>query len=511
MSKPHITFTSPPERDFLESVARLGGGRVLLVGDLMLDETIRGAAERLSPDAPVPVLAVDNLNESVDRRPGGTANVAACLRGLEVAVDVVGLVGRDESGSELRSMLQTIGCGVEGIIEDTHRPTTVKRSLLGLAQHRHPQKMFRLDIESRQPADSGVVDAMMAAVEASLPNVDVVCLEDYGKGACSEELCKRLVKLCTDLNKTLLVDPAAIEDYSRYAGATAITPNRSEAELAAGARGALDADLEAAAQLGEALRIKHNFERLVLTLDRDGALLIEHGEVQHLPTEARSVYDVTGAGDMVIAGLAAGLASGLDWLDSVRIANIAAGLSVERLGAVAIPRASILRDALRISGGEGGKVRQQEDLLLELDILRNDGRKIVLTNGCFDVIHAAHVAYLKEARKLGDVLVVGLNSDQQVRSLKGEERPIFNQTERLEILEELASVDYLVVFEEPTAHELIKAVQPDLYVKGGDYAPEQIAEFSLLGELGIEVQVLAERPGLGSSSVIDRIRAIDHR
>ena len=511
MSNPRIHHMSPPDRDFLESVARLGGGRVLLVGDLMLDETIRGAAERLSPDAPVPVLTVDDLTESVDRRPGGTANVAACLRGLEVSVDVVGLVGRDESGAELRSMLTAMGCGVEGVIEDVNRPTTVKRSLLGLAQHRHPQKMFRLDIESRRPADDAAVDAMMSAIEASLPNADVVCLEDYGKGACSEAFCKRLVQLCKDANTTLLVDPASMDDYSRYAGATAITPNRSEAERAGGARGALDAHLETAAQLGKELRTRHNFERLILTLDRDGALLIDHEGVQHLPTEARSVYDVTGAGDMVIAGLAAGLASGLDWLDSVRIANIAAGLSVERLGAGAIPRASILRDALRISGGEGGKIRRREDLLLELEILRNDGRKIILTNGCFDVIHAAHVAYLKEARKLGDVLVVGLNSDQQVRSLKGDDRPIFNQNERLEILEELASVDYLVVFEEPTAHELIKAVKPDLYVKGGDYSPDEIAEYELLGELGIEVQVLAERPGLGSTSVIERIRAIDHR
>ena len=273
----------------------------------------------------------------------------------------------------------------------------------------------------------------------------------------------------------------------------------------------LRADLDAAADLAEGLRRDYGFERVVLTLDRDGALLVEEDGVKHLPTEAREVYDVTGAGDMVLAGLAAGLASGLDWLASVRLANLAAGMVVEQLGASAVPISSVRREALRLCQGDGGKLRSLEQLLIELEILRSDARRVVLTNGCFDVIHAGHVAYLKEAKEQGDVLVVGVNSDQQVRALKGDDRPIFNEQERLEILGEFASVDYLVVFQEPTAHELITAVAPDVYVKGGDYTPEEIDEFDLLGTLGIEVRVLAERPGLGSSALIDRIRTIENR
>lgn len=500
-----------PDRTFLESLARVGGGRVLLVGDFMLDETVRGAAERLSPDAPVPVLTVNDQDESIERCPGGAGNVAACLRGLEIEVDLVGPVGADDAAAHVRTALQELGCGVEGLIEDPTRPTTVKRSLLGLAQHRHPQKMFRLDIESNRGVGPEAANAMLAAIDEALPKADVVCLEDYAKGACSAEFCQELLKRCTAAGVPLLVDPAAIDDYSRYKGATAITPNRSEAERASGTDGALQADLNTAVALADGLRNDYGFERVILTLDRDGALLVDNSDVQHLPTDAREVYDVTGAGDMVLAGLAAGLASGLDWLTSVRLANLAAGLVVEQVGAGAVPLANVRREGLRMCKGEGGKTRTLDQLLIELEILRMDGRRIVLTNGCFDVIHAGHVAYLKEARQQGDVLVVGVNADKQVRALKGDDRPIFSEQERLEILEEFASVDYLVVFQEPTADALISAVAPDVYVKGGDYSPEEIAECDLLGSLGIEVRVLAERPGLGSSAVIERIRAIDHR
>lgn len=511
MDQPLIQTAAVPGGAFLESVARLGGGRVLLIGDLMLDETIRGGAERLSPDAPVPVLSVDDEPGSHLREPGGTGNVAACLRALDTEVEVVGLLGADEPGRYLREVLAARGCGVDGLVEDPGRPTTVKRSLVGLAQHRHPQKMFRLDIETRREADEPQVRAMLAAIDARIDQVDVVCIEDYAKGTCTEALCQGVVSRCRDRGIPLLVDPAAIDDYTRYAGATAITPNRKETALASGLQDAGPVDLQQAATMGVAMRETHGFDQVVLTLDRDGALLVEADGVRHLPTEARSVYDVTGAGDMVLAGMAAGLASGFDWLDAVRTANLAGGLEVERFGAQPVPLPEVKREALRLFGGLSGKVRSLDQLLLELEVMRADGRRIVLTNGCFDVIHAGHVAYLKEARQQGDVLVVGVNADAQVRALKGEDRPIFNEVERLEILEELASVDYLVLFEEPTAEELISALLPDVYVKGGDYAPHEIAEHELLASRNIEIRVLALRPGLGSSSIIERIRSVDGR
>ena len=506
-----VQHLKPPEKSFLESLARLGGGRVLLVGDVMLDEIVRGAAQRLSPDAPVPVLAVETQTESVERRPGGAGNVAACLREFEIDVDVVAPVGADEAAGHLRSALTELGCGTEGLVEDPTRPTTIKRSFVGLAQHRHPQKMFRVDIESTQCVASEIAEGMRAAVDRALPNADVVCIEDYNKGALNEEFCSYLAAQCQQHGVPLLVDPAAIDDFSRYRGATAITPNRSEAERASGVQGASTSDMDMAADLAQQLRSKHDFQRVVLTLDRDGAILVDADVALHLPTDAREVYDVTGAGDMVLAGLAAGLASGLDWQDSTRLANLAAGLVVEQIGSGPVAISRVRSEALRLCGEGSGKDRSLKQLLIELDILRMDGRRIVLTNGCFDVIHAGHVAYLKEAREQGDVLVVGVNADEQVRALKGEERPIFNAQERLEILGEFMSVDYLVVFDEPTADALISSVSPDVYVKGGDYAPEEIAEYDLLEKLGIDVRVLTERPGLGSSSLIERIRALDHR
>ena len=494
-----------PSTGFVDAIARLDGGRVLLVGDFMLDETVRGAAERLSPDAPVPVLAVDG-ESGFERRPGGAGNVAACLRGLEAEVAVVGLVGADDAGVHLSEAIDRLGCETEGLVVDESRPTTLKRSLVGLAQHRHPQKMFRMDVERREPASPAIVRRLLSSIEARLNEVDVVCLEDYAKGACCPELCRGLVELCRSHGLPLLVDPAAISDYGRYAGATLVTPNRSEAELASGLRGGLETDLGIAAGIAESLRVRHDFESVVLTLDRDGAMLANSEGRTHLPTDARSVYDVTGAGDMVLAALAAARCRGFSGVEAVRLANLAAGIEVELEGAQPVPLPSLRRAALQASGEGLGKVRTLDHLLLELEVHRRDGRRIVLTNGCFDVIHAGHVAYLRDARAQGDLLVVGINADSSVRALKGDERPIFNEAERLEVLEEFQSIDYLVVFPEDTAHQLIEAVRPDIYVKGGDYAPEDIAEHDLVRQLGIDARVLAHRPGLGSTAILDRLR-----
>ena len=506
VSGSNYSTAGAPSPGFVEAVSKLEGGRVLLIGDLMLDETVQGAAERLSPDAPVPVLAVDG-EAGFDRRPGGAGNVAACLRGLRCEVSVVGLIGDDDAGGHLTAVLDSMECDTEGLVRDAGRPTTLKRSLVGLAQHRHPQKMFRMDVETREPASAPVIEALMGAVRDRLGDVDVVCLEDYAKGACPPELCRRLVQVCREAGIPLLVDPASITSYERYAGATLITPNRSEAELASGRRGGLQTDLADAAEIAEGMRVSHRLDSVVITLDRDGAMLANESGCVHLPTEARAVYDVTGAGDMVLAALAAARCRGFGGVEAVRLANLAAGIEVELSGAQPVPLSDLRRAALRACGEGRGKVRSLEHLLLELEVHRRDGRRIVLTNGCFDVIHAGHVAYLKEARSQGELLVVGINSDASVKALeKGEERPIFKEQERLEVLEELQSIDYLVVFGESTAENLIEAIRPDIYVKGGDYRPESITEHGLLQSLGIDVRVLAHRPGLGSTAILDRLR-----
>jgi len=479
---------------------------VMVVGDVMLDQVVYGAAERLSPDAPVPVLHVAKS----ENRPGGSANVAVCLQALKGRVHIFSIVGKDEEGTTLKRYLHEAGCDVSGVLVDPGRPTTIKRSLVGLAQHRHPQKMFRVDIESREPLDEELQDRLLAEIESRLAVVEIVCLEDYNKGVCSERFCRRLVELCKAKNRPLIVDPAAIAEYSKYRGATAITPNRSEAELATGLDTPIDASELHNAGLASKLLRELDLEAVVLTLDRHGALLEVEGEKPVLvPTVARSVYDVTGAGDVVVAALTGARANGLSWLDAVKFANMAAGLEVEVFGAQPIPFARVQREVLRHQRGLAGKVRTLDELLVELSAHREAGHRIVLTNGCFDVIHAGHVGYLREARRLGDLLVVAVNSDAEVRNQKGEGRPIYPEADRMLILAEMECVDYVLSFAEPTAHELIRAIRPDVYAKGGDYAPEEINEFALLAEMEIDVQVLAHRPGLGSRHVIEKLRSTE--
>jgi len=478
--------------------------RVMVIGDFMLDEHVYGAAERLSPDAPVPVLHATRLEQT----PGGASNVALCIRGLKGEVICLGVVGEDEAGRSLCARLVEAGCDVDGLIVDSSRPTTVKRSLVGLAQHRHPQKMFRVDYESREPLGDALRSKLLVAVKASLPKVDVVCLEDYNKGVCSEALCRELIALCRAAGKQVLVDPAAIEDYSKYKGATAVTPNRSEAELATGLDAPIDATALHNAGLATRLLEQLDVDAVVLTLDKHGALLEERGGKPVLvPTVARSVYDVTGAGDMVLAALCAARANGIGWHDAVRFANVAAGLEVQVFGAQPIPFSHVQREVMALTRPLDGKVRTLDELLVELAVHRETGQRIVFTNGCFDVIHAGHVAYLREAKKQGDVLVVGVNADAEVRRQKGEGRPVYPAAERLEILSELQCIDYLIMFPEQTVELLLRAIVPHVYAKGGDYTPEQINEYAVVRELGLDLRILAHRPGLGSRHVIEKLKS----
>jgi len=474
----------------------------VVIGDFMLDQHVYGAAERLSPDAPVPVLHATRTED----RPGGAANVTLCLRALRANVICLGVVGDDPEGDRLRDVLRQDGCSVDGLLTVADRPTTIKRSLIGLAQHRHPQKMFRLDYESKAPLDESSIGALLQRLDAVLEQADVVCVEDYDKGVVIDLLAQGVIERCRAAKVPVIVDPAAIDDYARYRGATAITPNRSEAERATG----LDTPLESTDVHNNALARQlldaYDFDAVILTLDRHGALLERrNGERVHVPTIARHVYDVTGAGDMVLAALAGAVANDLPWVAAVEFANVAAGLEVEVFGVQPIPFSEVHREVMRRARPTGGKVRDLDELLVDLAVHRDAGHRIVFTNGCFDVIHAGHVAYLREARSLGDVLVVAINSDAQVREQKGDGRPIYAATERLEILSELQCIDYLMVFETPTVGDLLTTIRPDLYVKGGDYQPHEVNEYDVVQSHGIDLRMLSHRPGLGSTDVIERI------
>lgn len=480
--------------------------RVLVVGDFMLDHLVYGDAERLSPDAPVPVLAV----EREAHQPGGASNVAMDLAALGCEVTCFGVTGDDATRDVLLRNLGESGCETTGLVADSARPTTVKRSYIGLAQHRHPQKMFRADFESTEPLDEPVCDELIRLIASALPGADVLCIEDYNKGVCSDRVCAEIIRLAGDAGVPVLVDPAAIKDYTKYRGATAITPNRTEAALATGLPTDSDEQLERLARtLLEALEI----DTVVLTVDKSGALLVRHNEdAIHVPTVARSVYDVTGAGDMVLAMLAAARANDIDWPDAVRLANIAAGLEVEKFGVVPIPLSEIHLALLVEHHRAAGKVRTLDQLAPELAAYRKQGRKIAFTNGCFDIVHAGHIEVLRGARATGDLLVLAVNSDASIAALKGPERPIVPEAERVKLLAELECVDYVILFGDGTQGEadtpkpLLRELQPDILVKGGTYAHDEVVGWEIVEQYGGKVVTIPPVEGLSTTNIVEKIR-----
>jgi D-beta-D-heptose 7-phosphate kinase/D-beta-D-heptose 1-phosphate adenosyltransferase len=481
----------------------------IVVGDFMLDQLMYGNADRLSPEAPVPVLHVQKTED----RPGGAANVCLDLVAMKATVHALGVTGDDRDADLLRSALVAARVNADSLVTDGSRPTTVKRSLIGLAQHRHPQKMFRVDHESREPLSAEIERALVERFEALVGDADVVCIEDYNKGVCTEALCQAVIRAARKKGVPVLVDPAAIEDYSKYRGCSTVTPNRTEAALATGRDVPDDAAPEKHAPIAKKLLEELELEAAVITLDRHGALLLEKGKKPlSVPTVARQVYDVTGAGDMVLAALAGARANGINWPDAVRLANAAAGLEVEVFGVVPMPIEKIHREVMLREGAHGGlngKVRTLEQLLVEVAAHRNDGKLIVFTNGCFDVLHAGHLSLLRRAADEGDFLIVGVNSDDSVRRLKGKKdatRPINAERDRAELLGGLECVDAVVVFGEDTPAELIRAVQPDVLVKGAEYTKDKVVGADVVEGRGGRIVLVEMVDGKSTTAIVNRAR-----
>ena len=467
----------------------------------MLDRHTYGNAERLSPDAPVPVLSVVRQED----RPGGAANVCLDLRALKCEVRTLGLVGDDEPGKRLSDALAQSGCDTSGLVVAPGRPTTVKHNYIGLAQHRHPQKMFRVDAEDGRPVSQTLARQLLDHADDLLAGADVLCLEDYDKGVLGEAVCQGLIERAGRHGIPVLVDPAAIDDYSKYRGATCLTPNRTEAERAMGV-GSLGEDEAELSALSHRLLDELQLQALVLTLDKQGAMLLERSsEAVMVPTVARSVYDVTGAGDMVLAMLAGAVGNGIGWRSAVELANVAAGLEVEKFGVVPIKLEEMLVSLLLLDRDGLGKRRTLDQLLPELAAHRQQGKQVVFTNGCFDILHAGHVQFLRQARKQGDLLVVGLNSDASIRRIKGEARPVNQEADRVMVLSELESVSYVVVFEQDTPLDLIEAIRPTVLVKGADYSREQVVGGSLVESYGGRIVLVDLVQGRSTTNIIQRI------
>jgi len=476
----------------------------IVVGDYMLDQLVYGNAERLAADAPVPILHVVRT----DNRPGGAANVCLDLIALKARVEALGITGNDPADGLLRQALESEGVAVNGLLRDPSRPTTQKQNLIGLAQARHPQKMFRVDHENAEPISHATAGGLLEAFRRLVAHADVVCIEDYNKGVCTEEVCQGVIRAARDAGKPVLVDPARLSDYRKYRGASVITPNRTEAETATGLRTAHDApESEHNARIAHALLSSLDLDACVLTLDRHGAMLLERdGSPVAVPTVAREVYDVTGAGDMFLAGLAAGRANNLSWLNAVRLANAAAGLEVEVFGVQPIPLDQIHHFLLEHTGKLAGKVREPEPLAAEIASRRRLGQRVVFTNGVFDILHTGHVTLLEEARRQGDFLVVGLNSDDSTRRLKPG-RPINNQHDRARVLSSVGAVDAVVIFGEDTPRSLIETLRPDVLVKGSDYTKDKVVGAELVESWGGSVVLVDLVSGKSTTGLLRKMRA----
>ena len=485
----------------IELVERLPGARVVLVGDLMLDRYVYGNVERLSPDAPVPVFH----HQREDARLGGAGRVAADLATLGAHVSIVSILGGDETGHRIRTLLDEHKVDTAGLIETPERPTTCKVRLVGLAQHRHAQQMIRMDYEDASPIGAALESRVLEAVARALDaGAAALCVEDYNKGLLTPALCRSVIELARRRDVPTFVDPYALSDYSKYSGATVLTPNRVETARATGLPCADDeAQLRRAA---ERLLETLDLEVAVLTLDRSGAYLATRdGERRWLKTRESKVYDVAGAGDMLLAALACARCAGAAWSESVALANVAAGLEVERFGSVPITRNEITEELMAEIHLHLGKERTVDRLLPELVRHRASGKKIVFTNGCFDIIHLGHVKYFQWAKQQGDLLVVGVNTDAGIRRLKGAKRPVINEDDRVGVLEELESIDYLIKFGEQTPIDLIKAIEPDVLVKGADYAKEQVVGWDFVEARGGHVALAPLIDGRSTSNVIRRI------
>ncbi len=468
------------------SMPRFDQAAVLVVGDVMLDRYWHGATNRISPEAPVPVVKV----EQIEDRPGGAANVALNVAALGAPAWLVGVTGQDEAADSLAERLHAVGVDVR-FQRIASQPTIVKLRVMS----RH-QQLLRLDFEEPFRTDEA---ALLAEVSTLLDKSKVLVLSDYGKGALKNH--QALIQAARARNIPVLADPKG-KDFSIYRGASLITPNLGEFEAVVG--GCSD-EAELVAK-GLKLLAELELGALLVTRGEHGMTLLRQGfPALHLPARAREVFDVTGAGDTVISTLASALAAGEELPQAVALANLAAGIVVGKLGTASIS-APELRRAVQREQGVGRGVMTLDQLLTALEDARAHGEKVVFTNGCFDILHAGHVAYLEQARALGDRLIVAVNDDASVARLKGPGRPINSVDRRMAVLAGLGAVDWVISFAEATPESLLEKIRPDVLVKGGDYGLDQVVGAEIVIRQGGEVRVLGLVENSSTTGIVEKIR-----
>lgn len=463
--------------------------KVLVVGDLMIDHYLWGKCERISPEAPVQVVVIERETSVL----GGAGNVINNLSALGAKVEVLSVIGDDSNAEELKTLLGNIVVNSDDLIIQKGRNTSKKSRIIA-----SQQQVVRYDKESTEDITIDSQEKIVAIFKSQVKAYDIVLLSDYGKGVLTNTLTRNIIDIANNAGKKVLVDPKG-DDYTKYSGAYLLTPNKKEAEEAS------NIEIKDEPSLLKAItKLKDECSLVVslITLSEDGIAIYDKRLRKH-PTVAREVYDVTGAGDTVIASLGFSLACGYDIDKAVKFANLSAGVVVGKIGSATATLNEIIEyeSSLKKSTSDS-HIKTFEEIELLSQELKKRGKKIVFTNGCFDILHVGHVKYLEEAKSYGDVLILGLNSDASVRRLKGPTRPVNMEDDRAYILASLEAVDYVVKFYDDTPYELIKAVQPHILVKGGDYAGKEVVGQNIANELRLVNFV----DGKSTTKTIERIK-----
>ena len=466
---------------------------VVVIGDVMLDRYIIGEAKRLSPEAPVPVVHQSSERESL----GGAGNVVANVKGAGAAAVLVAAIGSDEEGAHVLRMLEEIGVSSAHLLTVPRATTSKTRIVAGT------QQLVRLDREDTSPLEEDQERWLIEQVHSSLAAADVCIVSDYGKGVCSPELVRQVIIAAAARDVPVIIDPKG-PDFARYAGASCGVPNRSEVSRLLGRKLVSDDDFAIAAR---ELQERFQFGQVLITRSEEGMTLLTDSGVTHIPADAREVFDVSGASDTVVAVMAVALAKGADYESSASLANCAAGLVISKAGTAPI-RFDELQSHILSSGSErwDAKLLSEEEVDLLARRSHSQDHRIVFTNGCFELLHQGHMALLQEAAALGDVLIVGLNSDDSVSRLKGPGRPVRNQDDRARVLVGISGVDAVLVFNEDTPLELIRRIRPDVLVKGADYEKNEVVGADFVESYGGKVVLVPIVPGYSTSDAIARIR-----
>jgi len=482
-------------QELSEALAQFVDVPILVIGDLMIDEYLWGHVNRISPEAPVQIVEAGKEEATL----GGAGNVIKNLVSLEAQVYVTSIVDDGDTGAIITNELQKLGVDPSGVFSEPGKISSKKTRVLSLETN---QQILRIDWESTHPISNESEQRIIGYVESNIDSFRAIILSDYLKGILTEALIQNIIVLAQERDIPVIVDPKGTI-YVKYREATVITPNKKEAETVLGLHIVDDETLQ---KVGRTLLNRLKTESILITLGKDGMTLFQKGKKSiYISATKKEVYDVTGAGDTVISLLGLGMASGLKLPKSIEIANIAAGIVVGKIGTATVTLQEIIDFVLQHTMYSSNRIMELKTLINLIDDRRQNGRIIAFTNGCFDILHVGHTSFLKKARQFGDLLIVGLNSDDSVRRLKGPHRPVIPMKERAAILSSLASVDYITVFEEDTPIRLIQALKPDILVKGGDYKKEEVVGGDIVESYGGKIELVPLIKGVSTTTIIERI------